>query len=966
MIVNKRLLNALIKVKNRQFLLLLLLMLFFQNNNYSQEGGDPPIHDQQPLSILPQSPEAATLGKFFNFPTVNASGLPDITIPIYNFKYKDFELPISLSYHASGIKVNDISTAVGLNWNLNAESSIFRTVNGRPDESEAGWLNWPPDSVLLDTMGDNHQNLANYYIAQHDVSADIFNFSLPGYSGTFFFRPEGDIMISADEPIKIEPDIKNFTFSGFKITDKRGNVFYFSPRETTKLDRRDQDGNIPFPFPLYSVFGTYTGWKVDSIKLLGNDWIFFEYEEYEYSFLMRESDSYNYRLPEGNNFPGENSYTFFTDSTTIISHRITNINSSDQRIKFFYDIEGVATSSVLGFVLDKIRIENLHTSEVVKEVKFSYEVYDDGENCNQRMKLTALDFLNLDIENEGNATYRFIYNDSQIHKLGDVRRDIFGYQNSNSSPHMIPYNTDWGHYIPCGFFVNFPVIADPADREVDPSNIKNGILKEIIYPTGGRIKYKFEPNSVQTNGIEVFGPGLRIKEKELLDINNELLLKKRYEYSGLISYPYTHAEGDYCAFITEFDCTDSTACNIKGYTFNSNPVREILNVYKRNVNSFFYLEVTIKSIDKDGNTGDITRESYRSFRDVNVEKPQLKKRQFFDRDWNLISVQKYDHKRTQSQHGIWLYNNSWTEYHSPTLSANYFEKLSSFSLILPKLDTIIQTTTNYYYNIKSAHQKDSIVIQQVKVFNDLKLLSKNKTNTSTNDKEIKRIKYADDYNLNYPWLNSFKKDENHAVGIPIDSRSYIERGGVRYLVDGITNQYNSYGKMTKQYNFYSDIPDSTLEWSPDVFLSPRFELENEYIYDNDNNLIELKSRSSNIAFVWGYEKQYIIAKIENLENIGEDLNDIIKLLDEFDTDLSETDRDSIININNQIRTEAPANTMITTYTYKPLVGITSITDPRGRSVFYEYDGLNRLIKIRDHEHNILEEYQYHYADPTSD
>ena len=145
MIVNKRLLNALIKVKNRQFLLLLLLMLFFQNNNYSQVGGYPPIHDQQPLSILPQSPEAATLGKFFNFPTVNASGLPDITIPIYNFKYKDFELPISLSYHASGIKVNDISTAVGLNWNLNAESSIFRTVNGRPDESEAGWLNWPPE-----------------------------------------------------------------------------------------------------------------------------------------------------------------------------------------------------------------------------------------------------------------------------------------------------------------------------------------------------------------------------------------------------------------------------------------------------------------------------------------------------------------------------------------------------------------------------------------------------------------------------------------------------------------------------------------------------------------------------------------------------------------------------------------------------------------------------------------------------
>ena len=50
--------------------------------------------------------------------------------------------------------------------------------------------------------------------------------------------------------------------------------------------------------------------------------------------------------------------------------------------------------------------------------------------------------------------------------------------------------------------------------------------------------------------------------------------------------------------------------------------------------------------------------------------------------------------------------------------------------------------------------------------------------------------------------------------------------------------------------------------------------------------------------------------------------------------------------------------MIKTYTYDPLIGITSMTDERNRTVFYEYDDYNRLKHIKDHEGNLIETNKY--------
>lgn len=56
----------------------------------------------------------------------------------------------------------------------------------------------------------------------------------------------------------------------------------------------------------------------------------------------------------------------------------------------------------------------------------------------------------------------------------------------------------------------------------------------------------------------------------------------------------------------------------------------------------------------------------------------------------------------------------------------------------------------------------------------------------------------------------------------------------------------------------------------------------------------------------------------------------------------------------------PVGAQMTTYTYTPLVGMTSQCDVNNRITYYEYDGLARLKRIRDQDQNILKSLAYQY------
>jgi YD repeat-containing protein len=57
----------------------------------------------------------------------------------------------------------------------------------------------------------------------------------------------------------------------------------------------------------------------------------------------------------------------------------------------------------------------------------------------------------------------------------------------------------------------------------------------------------------------------------------------------------------------------------------------------------------------------------------------------------------------------------------------------------------------------------------------------------------------------------------------------------------------------------------------------------------------------------------------------------------------------------------PATAQMTTYTYSPLVGMTSQCDVDNRVTYFSYDGLGRLAYIKDQDGNIVKTTNYHYA-----
>ena len=86
----------------------------------------------QETKLIGPSPEAAAMTRYADTPVSYCLGIAQVSIPLYEIKSRSLTLPISLSYDASGVRVDAVSGPVGLNWTLEAGGVITRTVAGIP------------------------------------------------------------------------------------------------------------------------------------------------------------------------------------------------------------------------------------------------------------------------------------------------------------------------------------------------------------------------------------------------------------------------------------------------------------------------------------------------------------------------------------------------------------------------------------------------------------------------------------------------------------------------------------------------------------------------------------------------------------------------------------------------------------------------------------------------------------------
>jgi YD repeat-containing protein len=238
--------------------------------------------------------------------------------------------------------------------------------------------------------------------------------------------------------------------------------------------------------------------------------------------------------------------------------------------------------------------------------------------------------------------------------------------------------------------------------------------------------------------------------------------------------------------------------------------------------------------------------------------------------------------------------------------------------------------------------------------------------TNSNGQKIEAKYYYPDDLLGEPFMQDLKSANR--ISSPVVTEQYkegvlISKSKTAYAKDGTTGNLLLPKDLyqAKFPNNFTDIPNIGA-------LEKKVTYDK---YDEKGNVLQYTpEKSTPVSIVWGYNKTYPIAKIENTLYSSIPLETIANLQNlsnaDFDNCLGADCKEQLLrNALNTFRNSLE-NAFITTYTYNPLVGVTSITDPKGISTYYEYDAANRLKFIKDKDLNVLQKYCYNYKGQQTD
>ena len=474
---------------------------------------------QELPEIFPQSPTTSELGKYGTYPVNLASGLPRIEIPLYTVISGDIEIPIILKYHASGIKVNQVSSWVGLGWALDTGGLISLETRDTPDELEPNPYSIPDITNLTNIIGANP-----YYFSQPDVAdalkyswvKDAYHINLPTVSGTFFLDSDNDGEVTnkfPPEKFKIYRH-KNVNVNDpylYKIIDKQGLQYEFVDYEESQLNKSASAThihNIPYK----------SAWLLNKIVSTKGDTIEYAYGTQFTSLSLGTSHSQSYSYTEHGDGSDEfNVSPWLSNSSTTLSfaNKLSEVLFLNGRLRFVTNSNAqfAGGDGQSGVYLDKIIVEKgdvISGYTEIKTIHFEYSITGDATNFmgnnKYRFKLDRV------FETYGSTDEKDVvslaYSPVQLPELTSFSMDYYGYFNGKTNLNLIPKRD-----VLLPFSGNYYQIG-AADRSIDTSKMQAGMLTKIKYPTKGYTNFSYEPNSF-------YGKNIFIKDEtvtETLDI----------------------------------------------------------------------------------------------------------------------------------------------------------------------------------------------------------------------------------------------------------------------------------------------------------------------------------------------------------------------------------------------------------------------------------------------------------------
>ncbi len=974
-----------------KYISILFLLLVFPSIILGQK----PIEVDLP-KYIPSSPSATSMAKYVNYPVEYSNGLVNIEIPLYEIKAGSITLPISLNYHASGLKVSELGGWVGSGWTLNADPGISRSVEGLPDEK----------SFLKQNKYDlnNSSKKKEYYSyllsGSEDESSDIYYYKTLNKSGKFIIKRDRKTSDGTIEKFYIHPRAqvnisfdynKDYSvFNSWKIIDDDGLVYTFDGSEI--VDRTINNTSLD---------NYITKFKCTKIKsnMRENDSINFIYWNHQYDNMTTYSDIMVLEdfVNSGNSFFNNpysdcNGITLPLISMNELHYGLINRDGSLEMSRYFFNdcrkkppiipnkpnyykvsernlkhiefpggkIEFKLVDDLSKNLLDSIRI--YISNEVIRTIKFEYKSTNNKRDFLSAVKI----YGQRGVGTPECHTFDY-YSPDDFPSQDSKKMDYWGYYNGYST-------NDEGNksFIPSQTIEtskgNFYFIGSYRDATGNVS----GMLSQINYPSGAYTKFTYKPNVYSPGGSgAIIVGGLRIYKILSGDYTTGKKTEREFHYGVLQDPIYAPA-----AEIMEAEAEDGwlkRGLDMKNfmyrqsryhddviletalYTYYSNSISnlflangcpvsyEYVSEYKRDPVSTKFLSRTEYryNVEYEDWSRDISIPSdidqFRGWADNYL----ISKKEFIRENnrWKLLQKQEYKYTTIDS------YIEAGKKVYEPIIRdvTNIMENpYSYYNSHFPTgyIRKDSEKTTTY---TALSYERDSIVQKSTYSYDLFERLREKNTwmidGNNEVDKEIDRYWYANDNIVGYSYYL-------RELGNTSELTQYEhEKGGI--------NQITRKNYTLSKYNGIPVLSDISTNTSSNGGFEQRVQYGE---YDRYGNPQEVSlSNGTKITYLWSYGGRYPLAEIKNasyketISQISNDSNVIKNLTIYADT--------SKVNI---LREKLPQSE-VTTFIYNAYFGVvSSITDPRGVETRYIYDNFGRLVKIEDKDENIIETYRYNF------
>lgn len=884
------------------------------------------------------------------------TGSATVSIPITELSGRDISIPVSINYSGGrGIKVQEYASKVGLGWQLSAGGNITRAVRGFPDEFANGYIGtgqwgkkvaqWVNQGTQLpiEIRGNNFQ------APTADGEPDIFFVKTPFFSFQFTFDENGSIVVSNGSGISLIAtnfnNTTNYTNSSFTVKDENGNTYYFGETSSSREQTTTK---------LYNSNYTYiSSWYLTKIiTAQSKETVYFNYLTSSSNEVLKHYTS---------SYEGFLQYDAFgqptivngqrkddeTTSTILAPKHLSNITTPRGRIEFSYQLD---RSDVTGAArLTNVTLSAYNNGSSLKQLRkfeFVYS-YFGTQQLNKRLKLDRINIFNGTIP----ILYRSFtyYTGQSLPNRNDTEQSDF-----------------WGYYRKRSLVEVSPLI-NPSVRYPVLNDTKAGVLVGVKSMGGGEVVLDYELNSYRKTGATsntAIG-GLRVKSIGRRESPTSTLLQTTYFYqenngksTGSISTEsYSNLSffesNDNGALAKNMSETPSSVFDINGTFIGYTLVKEVHpnNGYSITRFSSFndYPDIVQATQTPLQNPLYTWRSSSNAYK-----RGLPKSTKVYNSQGGILLLDSNVYQAlTTAQKKSFGYNKhiesvsavagstiySWavelrSQYHAPVENFRLTKNIKrEYSTQNPSEYSEVVATYGYAANkrhVRSVTTKNSKGLDQIYTVyysgDDPAIIPMVQAGVETAGlNRMSLVSHVKNAKVHESMVANGKKSEVH----------------LKYIYD---TQVASFAHLANLSDYRNGILNTQTNMKYDAVQSRVSTKENHF---------------QPTTVIYGYGNSIPIAEVENA-----DYETVVSVLggqatvNNFTSIVAPTET-QVNNFLAPLRSSSSlANALVTSYTHEPMVGVKSKKDPLGTILIYEYDGLQRLERVRDHNSKIIDEYQY--------